>query len=464
VRLYDQATGTLRWPAYAALFVVGLVVYGLVAGATRLTHQSEAPHFVYQADAWLHGHADVAPPLPNDDWAIVETVELDDGSQVAGRRMLTQQKFQLLGGGEIDAVHVRRSLAFTAFVSFPALPSVIMLPGALLAGRKANDVIPTLLVAALILPLALLALRRLASAGVSQRSITDDLWLVATLAFGSVLFFSSVQGKVWYTAHVVGVALSLVYLWASIEAKRPVAAGLALGAAALTRTAMAFMFPLFLLELWRVSKHDRKQLVRTLVKFAVPIVGFAILGMIYNELRFHSLTEFGHRYLALGNHQPVRQQQQIETYNLASAHYLGRNLAVAFAQIPEFSPFKINGHGLAMWITTPLLVWVVWPKRRGPTHLALWLTVVFVALPSLLYMNSGWFQFGYRFSLDYLVFLIALIAVGGRSLGWIARGLMLLGIAINLFGAVTFGRPNDFYKYDYDHIKVPFGAVDNNRP
>ena len=438
---------------YAALFGLGLVVYGLVAG-DRLWHQSEAPHFIYQADAWLHGEAAVAPPLPNDDWAMVETVALDDGSQVEGRRMVTQPVFRTLDGDELQLGRVRRSLGFTAYVSFPALPSVIMIPGALLAHRAANDVLPTILIAALILPLTLLMLRRLASAGLSQRSIKDDLWLVATLAFGSVLFFSSVQGKVWYTAHVVGVALSLVYLWASIEAKRPLAAGLALGAAALTRTAMAFMFPLFVLELWRVSRHDRKQLVRTLVRFAAPIVGFAVLGMLYNQLRFHSLTEFGHRYLAFGNGQPVRQQLQIEHWGLADKHYLLRNLAVAFGQIPDFAPFKISGHGLAMWVTTPLLVYVVWPKQRGPVHLALWLTVVFVAAPSLLYMNSGWFQFGYRFSLDYLAFLIALIAIGGRPLGWLARGLIAFGIALNLFGAITFGRDNRFYSFDYDRIKV----------
>jgi len=42
---------------------------------------------------------------------------------------------------------------------------VLMLPGAAIAGRAASDVIPTLLVAALILPLALATLRRLATAG-----------------------------------------------------------------------------------------------------------------------------------------------------------------------------------------------------------------------------------------------------------------------------------------------------------
>ncbi len=451
---------------YGVLFVVGLVVYGFVAGS-RLTHQSEAPHFVFQANAWLHGHADVEPPLPNDDWAQVETVGLDDGSIVQGRRtaFTHPQVFQLLGGGTIDIARVKRSLGFTAYVSFPPVPSVIMLPSALLDKRDGNDVIPTIVIAALILPLTLLMLRRLAAAGLSKRSLADDLWLVATLAFGSVLFFSSVQGKVWYTAHVVGVALALVYLWASIEAKHPIAAGLALGAAALTRTAMAFMFPLFVLELWRISKADRKQLVRTLVKFAVPVVGFAVLGMIYNEIRFHALTEFGHRYLALGNHQPVRQQEQIENWGLASVHYLPRNLAVAFGQIPEFFPFKISGHGLAIWVTTPLLFLLVWPRDRGPVHWALWITVVLVAAPSLLYMNSGWFQFGYRFSLDYMVFLIALVAIGGRPLGWLAKGLIVFGIALNLFGAITFQRGNSldrFYSYDYAHIRVlDLANVDN---
>jgi hypothetical protein len=69
-------------------------------------------------------------------------------------------------------------------------------------------------------------------------------------------------------------------------------------------------------------------------------------------------------------------------------------------------------------------------------------------------MNSGWFQFGYRFSLDYMVFLIALLAIGGRPLGRIAKSLIVLGIVINLFGAITFERHGEYYMGDYDHIHV----------
>jgi hypothetical protein len=447
---------------YAALFAVGLVVYGLVAW-DRIGRPSTDPHFVYQADAWLHGRAAIDPPLAGDDWAHVETVALDDGTTASGRRLITRPAFRTLDGRELAITRIRQSLGKTAYVSFPPFPAVIMLPGAAIAGRAANDVLPTLLVAALILPLALLALRRLARAGLSARSLGDDLWLVAALAFGSVLWFSAVQGKVWYTAHVVGVALALVYVWASIEAAHPVAAGLALGAAALTRTAMAFMVPLLICEAWRACgglaawRADRRAMVRALarplIRFAVPLAAFAVAGMVFNQVRFGSPTEFGHSYLK------VRQQAQIEQYGLASYHYLARNLAVAFTLLPELLPrppyVQISGHGLALWFTTPVLVLLLWPRERGPLHRPLWLCVAAVALPSLLYQNSGWVQFGYRFSLDYLVLLILLLAVGGRPLTRTVKALIVAGIVINLFGAVTFDRAWQYYRVggiNYDVI------------
>ncbi|HEX7842198.1 MAG TPA: hypothetical protein VF469_32220 [Kofleriaceae bacterium] len=439
---------------YAALFAIGLLGYGLLAW-DRIGRPSSSPHFVYQADAWLHGRAAIVPPPPTgDDWAELETVMLDDGTTASGRRLLTRPAFHAIDGRELPIARIRQSLGKTAYMSFPPFPTVLMLPGAAIAGRAANDVLPTLLVAALILPLALAALRRLAAAGLSHRSLGDDLWLVATLAFGSVLWFTAVQGKVWYTAHVVGVALALIYAWASIEARRPVIAGLALGAAALTRTAMAFMVPLLLCEAWRIHgglaawRADRRAVLRALrgpgFQFAAPVVAFAIAGMLYNQLRFGSPTEFGHSYLA------VRQQAQIEQFGLASYHYLARNLAVAFTLLPELLPrapyVQISGHGLALWFTTPVLVLVLWPREKNPLHGTLWLCVAAVALPSLLYQNSGWVQFGYRFSLDYLVLLILLLAIGGRPFTRWTKALIVAGIAINLFGAITFDRAWQFYR------------------
>ncbi|HWO22799.1 MAG TPA: hypothetical protein VNO30_28765 [Kofleriaceae bacterium] len=467
---------------YAALFAIGLLVYGLFAW-DRIGRQSAAPHFVYQADAWLHGELAIRPscgpcgpdlacepepppcagrqtPLPNDDWAFVETVVRKDGTEVRGRRLATRRAFRTLGGDELPLEEIATSRGYTAYVSFPPVPTILMLPGVLVAGRGADDVVPTLLCAALILPLTLLVLRRLAAAGLSARTVREDLWLVALLAFGSVLFFSAVQGKVWYTAHVAGIVLALLYAWASIEVQRPILAGIALGAAALTRTSMAFMLPLFVLEAWRMARREAgpsaaraavlRRMWRPLLRCAAPIAAFAVIGMIYNAVRFGSPLEFGHSYLALGNHQPVYQQTQIEQWGLAHYHYLSRNLAVALAGLPELLPrapwIQISGHGLALWVTTPALLLLLWPREQNALHRPLLLSAALVALPSLLYMNSGWFQFGYRFSLDYLAFFVMLLAIGGRPLTRAVKALIIAGIVINAFGAATFDRHGQFYR------------------
>jgi hypothetical protein len=65
-------------------------------------------------------------------------------------------------------------------------------------------------------------------------------------------------------------------------------------------------------------------------------------------------------------------------------------------------------------------------------------TALAVAAWSLAYQNSGWVQFGYRFSLDYMVLLVVLLAIGGRPFGSIHQALIVVGIVVNLFGAITF--------------------------
>ncbi|MBP9086170.1 MAG: hypothetical protein KBG15_08625 [Kofleriaceae bacterium] len=439
-----------RWQQYVVLYFVGLLAFGAVTGA-RLWRPSSAPHFVFQADAWLHGHIAVTAGITGDDWAKIETVSLDDGSRVRGRRLQTRPMFRTLAGSEIAMTRVRATIGSEFQMSFPPLPAVLLLPQTLISGRAANDTLFTVLFAALLLPLGFALLRRLAAAGVTANRAVDDLWLVAALGFGTVFFFSAVQGKVWFTAHVVGVVFALIYAWASVEAAHPWIAGLALACAATTRTPMAFMFPLFMFEAWRMAQRVRldrvafkRQLGATLLRFALPVVVGALAAAAYNYVRFTSFTEFGHTYL------DVRQQQQIERFGLFSMHYLARNLAVAFTLLPELpgrAPWlQIGGHGLALWFTTPIFLTLLWPKQRNATSRALWITVACVAIPTLFYQNSGWWQFGYRFSLDYSVFLIMLLAVGGRPLTRVGKMLIVVGVVVNLFGAVTFDRSFQYYR------------------
>ena len=483
--------------AYVVLFFVGAATLALVSG-DRMTKQSSDPHFVLQAHAWLEGNLHIEPPWKGDDPAKVETVLLKDGREVRGRYLQTRawllsnpwfeegisnptakrrslpltRMFRTTRGEDIPASDIQKSLGTKNYVSFPPTPALLMLPSTVVQGRRANDVIPTLLFAALILPLCFATLRRLTSEGISERTDSDNLWLSVQLSFGTVLFFVSVSGKVWFTAHVVGVAFALAYANFSIGARKPLLAGLMLGLATLTRTPMAFMFPFFALEAirsecgqdwlahWRSDfagqwKQHGKAVLKLWVRFAIPVVAIAIVAAINNYLRFDSATEFGHSYLA------VRQQGMIEAYGLFDYEYLRRNLSVAFAMLPGFTseaPYiHISPHGMALWFTTPLFITLLWPKlgKGRSVHRAMWLTVACIAIPILFYQNSGWAQFGYRCSLDYTAFLILLLAVGRRPLGRFAKLLIVLSVAINLFGAITFGRHHQYYDGGNYSVVIP---------
>jgi len=178
-----------------------------------------------------------------------------------------------------------------------------------------------------------------------------------------------------------------------------------------------------------------------------------LVAMWFNAARFNDPFEFGHSLLE------IRWRGRIDKWGLFNYHYLARNLGVMLTSLPWLTasvPYVlISRHGLALWVTTPQLLLVLWPKRSSFTMFGLGLAAALVALANLLYQNSGWIQFGYRFSLDYAVLLFALLALGGRRFGWRFALLTLVAIAINLFGAITFDRANHFYDRDPTKGLVP---------
>lgn len=426
-----------------AAFLIALVVYGAVAGS-RLLGPSSDPHFVAQAQAWLQGRLYLDRwPAGADDPAVVEHVVLDDGAAVRGRRLPTRDAFRVAGGDEMSLSRIRDSRGAEFHVAFPPFPAAVFVPMVLVFGPAASDVVMTVLLGALAPALLLVVLGRLRERGLSTRSPRDDAWLASLLAFGTVLFFSTVQGRVWYTAHVIAVDLCLLYVWASIDARHPLLAGACVGLGFMTRAPTLFMFPLFVEEMWRTGSFRSW---RRWAAFAAPVAAAGLLSAWHNYARFGDAGEFGYSYLV------VRQQFDIAAYGLFNPRFLTRNLIAAFALFPEISaqsPYvRISGHGLAMWLTTPALLLLFGSKPRSPFQYGLWITAASVGVWTLLYQNTGWFQFGYRFSLDYIVFLVLLLAVDPRPLTRAAHVLIAASLVINTFGAMTFGRYPQFYRAD----------------
>jgi hypothetical protein len=454
----------LRTPVI--IYVCALGAY-LAASGGRLARHSNDNHFVYLADSLLHGRLDMRVNPPHDnDWAKVEELTLVDGRTVRGAFLRVggvQDRFRTTRGQLLNLPSTeiaRRSHRW--YVSFPPLPAVVMLPFVAIFGMQLNDVLFTILLAAAAPALLYALLRRLRESGLSGRSVTDDLWLTGLFGVGTVFYFCAVIGQVWYTALVVAVLCILGYAWCALDARHPALAGLFLGLAFLARgPGPLFMFPLFVWEAVRTAARagatpapglrgalavtDWGRVGRALVRFGLPVLVIGGLAAAFNYARFDSLTEFGHTYLN------VRWTGRIQRWGLFNYHFVSRNLAAWLVLTPrvlaKWPYVQVSWHGMSLFLTTPAFGLLLWPKLRSRLHWPLWLTILPVFVMQALYQNDGWVQFGYRFSLEFNVFLVLLLALGGRRVGWTMRTLILVGVAINLFGAVTFGRMPFFY-YD----------------
>jgi hypothetical protein len=410
-----------------ALFAVSYLVLASFS-SQRFFRQSEAPHFVYQAKGWAEGRLDLDPQLlPNlEDWACVRQ---RDGQKVRceGRVLPTDQWY----------------------MSFPSFPALAMVPWVALHGYQFNDTSFGVLVGALAVAAFYSLLRRLTKDQESDRSDRENAALALLLAFGTLFFYCAIRGEVWFSAEVMGVALTCLYLKNALGARRPLLAGLLFSMAVLTRTPLVFSGLFFLLEVACPGPEGRlAQLKRLavewrpaawkLTRFAAGAAPLGLAAAAYNQLRFGSVAEFGHRFLYNN-----RVNADIDQYGLFHWHYLARNLDAALLKLPQlsFNPLRLgyDPNGLSLLLTFPLLVFLLLPKQRRRLQWPLWLTVAACALPGLLYQNNGYMQFGFRFSLDYTPYLLLLFAVGGWKLKdrWVvaASG---LGVLVNFWGAVAF--------------------------
>ncbi|MDA3865101.1 MAG: hypothetical protein PF689_14665 [Deltaproteobacteria bacterium] len=428
------------------IFCTTFGIFSLVS-YKRILHPSSNNHYAYMADSWLQGRLDLVhkPPHGND-WVRVDILQLQNGKTLKGTWFRSKGKgvFKTLDGTfhQIKSREIKKR-TYLHYVSFPPLPAVLMLPLVAKWGINFNDVLFTVFFAALNAVFLWFLLIKLRKKKIIMRTDGELISLVTLFCFGTVYFFSAVRGEVWYTAHIIGITFLLLYLLA-LYSESWFWAGLALGAAFATRPAMSLSGFVFLWHIYKKYKdREWKDAILPCVRFAVPALIFILLVALHNWLRFKNPFEFGHSYLN------IRWKYRIEKYGLFSLEYLSRNLSVALTLLPRFKlsqPFvQISPHGMALWLTTPLLFKVFWQKFRNEHFIPLAVSAATIFLFVLCYQNSGFVQFGYRFSLDFTPFVILLLALASEKYGKAFYFLLGYSVLVNLFGAITFGRYHQFY-------------------
>ena len=102
--------------------------------------------------------------------------------------------------------------------------------------------------------------------------------------------------------------------------------------------------------------------------------------------------------------------------------------------------------GTSILLSAPGLLLALWAARRRPLArltLGAGVATLVIAVFNLAHFSQGWVQWGYRFSLDFLPFLLPLVALGAdESEGrprLVAYALLVAGALVNLWG-VTWGQ------------------------
>lgn len=480
-----------RWWAWVRtpliLFLVSFLVFSLFSW-NRFWHRSTDPHFVLLANAFLKGTVEIRKqdvprgvPSPlgvgadrhDNDWASWEelpltTGEVLRGNFVEGSEYEAPHRFETLDGRLLTITRDEIDFARTKdrrrhyFVSFPPAPAVLMMPLALVQGYDVNDVRFTLFFAALNVALCFVLLRRLARLGITARGERDNVLLSLTLGFATTHLWCSVLGQVWFTALVLGVTGSLLYVLGCTDLRRPWLAGLALAFCAATRPQLAagglLFAALVLFPDGRWRRADWGDAFRRLVLFAVPLAVVGVLLAWYNDVRFEDPFKFGHEFLQAGK------LDRIVKWGLFNYHFFPINLTAMLTTLPQLSrdyPYvKFSLHGMSIFLSMPFLIYLAVPRYpEGDRsvrfwHVALWLTTLALLLPGLLYQNTGWEQYGFRFSMDWLLYVLLLLALSRRRLGWLFVTLVVVGFLVNAWGAISFKRGAPFDVF-YDTWLVP---------
>jgi hypothetical protein len=225
--------------------------------------------------------------------------------------------------------------------------------------------------------------------------------------------------------------------------------GLCLGAAVACRPNVIVLWPFCLAIMLQLKKDSGGRIqfwnvAGWAVASALPVV-FSVGGLLYyNYLRFENFFDFGYTTI----HGWDRLVQDAQTYGMFNLHFVGRNLNLMFLKAPTFMAEKpwiwIETEGLSMFLITPALFYIFRRYEKKIWVLGAWAGVLLSVGLLALYHNTGAYQFGYRYVLDFILPVVMLMAATLKKAPWPLIVLIILSILINLAGAWWFIGYNNF--------------------
>lgn len=354
------------WMLYGVLAVT--IIFIWIA-----SHYSPAPpqtQYVDLANSFLHGRLDFMPPLR----------VFDDFASMNGK----------------------------IFNYFGPAPAIFLLPFVLFFGLN----FPQISLSFFATAINFFAIYKIIRAYGIQKE-RDALWLTAFFLFGTVYIFLAVTNVTAFTVQVFGLAFVNLALYFFLTKRSFWLVGLCLAIAGMTRFTLFLASIFFLLEFYQTRTFDKKKL---LAFFLPLVIGVGIL-FAYNFARFHNPLETGYGYTVTAN--TIYQQEK--SHGIFSLVHVPGNLyfllfkgpdpvrADATTYILQFPYLRVNEWGLGLFFSSPLFLYLLFVKLKDKYTISSLITTVCMLLPVITYYNTGLWQYGYRYALDFYPFLFLLL-------------------------------------------------------
>lgn len=324
------------------------------------------------------------------------------------------------------------------YVVYPPVPAVLLMPFVALFGTEFPQQVASCAFGAIAVGLVWLILGRFAL------RMRQRLLLTLVFGFGTVFWYVAETGSAWYIGHASAVMFSAAAVLLALDRRWPLGIGFALGLAAISRLPVALACLGVLVLLLRIGwpvrlPEDRSAAWRRTLGFGIGMAVPVGLYFAYNLARWGTLMDQGYTRIPGVLEDPI-----YEKHGIFAIEYIPRHIHAIFLRSWNFVDdppfFQPSWWGLGLFLTTPILIWLVRARLQDPRVLGSVVATALVAIPIITHGNVGIAQFGYRFSLDVQVFLFVILATvferGMSRLAWIA-GLVSIAICAYAIWAIS---------------------------
>lgn len=268
-------------------------------------------------------------------------------------------------------------------------------------------------------------------------------------AFGTMQYYLTTVGSIWQVNQVVSTFFGVLGTAIILKKNRSVGdymmSSVWYGVALLGRPTVGLLISipvcLVMYELWQKKSSDI--IWKKGIAIFVPILVAVLIVFGYNAARFGDPLETGHQYLA----EAPDLADKRERFGMLSFSYIPTNVWHMIILPPRWSwvhgpTMNIDLMGNSIFFLSPVLLFALgtwfWMRSRRPylpIIVALWSGIFATAASSLLYYNTGWVQFGYRYALDFSFLLVVLVYfwMSGKLRSWMAP-LVIYTLWVNYTG------------------------------